>query len=46
MEQGEEKIAALTKLLLKENRTKDLERALEDAEFRKKLFAEYNIYEI
>ena len=46
MEQGEEKMAALTKLLLKEHRTKDLERALEDADFRKKLFAEYNIYEI
>lgn len=46
MEQGEEKMAALTKLLLKEHRTKDLERALEDVDFRKKLFAEYSIYEI
>ena len=43
MEQGEEKMAALTKILLKENRTKDLERALEDTDFRKTLFVEYKI---
>ena len=45
IEQGEEKMAALTKILLKENRTKDLERALEDADFRRKLFAAYKIAE-
>lgn len=46
MEQGEEKMAALTKLLLKDNRTKDLERALDDSDYRQILFEEYKINEI
>lgn len=45
IEQGEEKMAALTKILLKENRTKELELAIEDADFRKKLYEEYKITE-
>lgn len=41
--QGQENMAALTKFLLKGNRTDDLKRALEDADFRNKLFEEYDI---
>lgn len=43
IEQGEEKMAALTEILLKENRMDELKRALKDTEFRNKLFQEYNI---
>lgn len=43
IQQGQESMAALTKVLLEENRTDDLKRAIEDADFRNKLFEEYNI---
>ncbi len=43
IQQGQENMAALTKILLEENRTDDLKRALEDTDFRNKLFEEYNI---
>lgn len=42
-QQGQENIVALTKILLEENRTDDLKRALEDTYFRNELFEEYNI---
>lgn len=42
-QKGQENIAALTKILLEENRTDDLKRALEDTDFRNELFEEYNI---
>ena len=43
IQQGQENMAALTKILLEENRTDDLKRALEDTDFRNELFEEYNI---
>lgn len=43
IQQGQENMAALTKVLLEENRTDDLKRALEDVDFRNKLFKEYDI---
>lgn len=43
IEQGQENMAALTKFLLEENRTDDLKRVLEDADFRNGLFEEYDI---
>lgn len=43
IQQGQENMAALTKILLEENRTDDLKRALEDTDFRNGLFEEYNI---
>lgn len=43
IEIGTEKMAALTKILLKENRSEDLERALEDPEYRTTLFIKYQI---
>lgn len=43
IQQGQENMATLTKILLEENRTDDLKRALEDADFRNELFEEYNI---
>ena len=36
-------MASLTKILLSENRTEELNRALEDSDFRNKLFEEYDI---
>lgn len=42
-EEGQENMAALIKILLGENRTDDLKRALEDTDFRKELFEEYDI---
>jgi len=43
IQQGQENMAALTKILLEENRTGDLKRAIEDADFRNELFEEYDI---
>ena len=42
-EEGEDRMAKLTKILLREQKHQELDRATEDAEYRKKLFAEYNI---
>lgn len=43
LEQGEEKMALLTKQLIKEKRFQDLEKATEDVAFRKQLFEEFEI---
>lgn len=43
IQQGQENMAALTKVLFEENRTDDLKRALEDVDLRNKLFEEYDI---
>lgn len=43
IQQGKENMAALTKVLLEENRTDDLKRALEDVYLGNKLFEEYDI---
>ena len=42
-EEGSNRMASLTKILLSENRTEELNRALEDPDFRNRLFEEYNI---
>lgn len=42
-EEGAKEMAALTEILLKENRMDELEYVLKDTEFRNKLFQEYNI---
>ena len=42
-EEGRNRMASLTKILLSENRTDELNRALEDSDFRNKLFEEYDI---
>ena len=42
-EEGSNRMASLTKILLSENRTDELNRALEDSDFRNKLFEEYDI---
>lgn len=42
-EEGNEQMASLIKILLSENRTDELNRALEDVDFRNKLFEEYDI---
>ncbi len=42
-EEGSNQMASLTKILLSENRTEELNRALEDPDFRNRLFEEYNI---
>ena len=42
-EEGSNLMASLIKMLLSENRTDELNRALEDADFRNKLFEEYDI---
>ena len=42
-EEGRNRMASLTKILLSENRTEELNRALEDPDFRNRLFEEYNI---
>lgn len=43
IEQGQEKMAELTKILLSENRMDDLKQALEDTNFRNKLLEEYHL---
>lgn len=42
-EEGSNQMASLIKIFLSENRTDELNRALEDPDFRNKLFEEYNI---
>ena len=42
-EEGSNQMASLIKILLSENRTDELNRALEDSDFRNKLFEEYDI---
>ena len=42
-EEGSEQMASLIKILLSENRSDELNRALEDVDFRNKLFEEYDI---
>ena len=42
-EEGSNRMASLTKILLSENRTEELNRALEDPDFRNRLFEEYDI---
>ena len=42
-EEGRNRMASLTKILLSKNRTEELNRALEDPDFRNRLFEEYNI---
>lgn len=42
-EEGSNQMASLIKILLSENRTDDLNRALEDSDFRNRLFEEYDI---
>ncbi len=42
-EEGNEQMASLIKILLSENRTDEVNRALEDVDFRNKLFEEYYI---
>ena len=42
-EEGSNRMASLTKMLLSENRTDELNRALEDPDFRNRLFEECNI---
>ena len=42
-EEGSEQMASLIKILLSENRTDEMNRALEDVDFRNKLFEEYDI---
>ena len=42
-EEGSEQMASLIKILLSENRTDEMNRALEDVDFRNKLFDEYDI---
>ena len=41
--EGSNQMASLIKILLSENRTDDLKRALEDTDFRNELFKEYGI---
>jgi len=43
LEKGSELMAALTRVLLSENRIEDLKRASEDIDFRKELYEEYGI---
>lgn len=43
LELGEQKMAILTKQLIKANRFKELERATDDIQYRKKLFKELGI---
>lgn len=43
LEQGEAKLAELNKRLLADNKIAELQRVLEDVEYRKKLYEEYNI---
>jgi len=41
-EEGSNQMASLIKILLSENRTDELNRALEDPDFRNRLFEEYD----
>ena len=41
--EGSNRMASLTKILLSENRIEELNRALEDSDFRNRLFEEYDI---
>ncbi len=43
IEQGENRLGLLNKKLLEENRLDDLKQGLEDVEYRKKLYREYQI---
>lgn len=43
LEQGEKKMALLTKKLIQAKRFQDLERATEEAEYRRQLFREFEI---
>ena len=42
-EEGRNRMASLTKILLSKNRTEELNRALEYPDFRNRLFEEYDI---
>ena len=42
-EEGSNQMASLIKILLSENRTDELNRALEEPDFRNRLFEEYDI---
>ncbi len=42
-EEGSNQMASLITILLSENRTEELNRSLEDLDFRNKLFEEYDI---
>ena len=43
MQQGIDRVNRLTGILLEQNRTEDLKRSLEDAEYQKKLFREFRL---
>ena len=43
LEEGRNRMASLTKILLSKNRTEELNRALEYPDFRNRLFKEYDI---
>lgn len=43
-EEGSNQMASLIKILLSENRTDELNRALEEPDFRNRLFEEYDIF--
>ena len=43
-EEGRNRMVSLTKILLSKNRTEELNRALEDPDFRNRLFEEYDIF--
>ena len=43
LQAGEERFARLTQLLLAESKTKDLESATSNLEYRKQLFKKYNL---
>ena len=45
-EEGRNRMASLTKILLSKNRTEELNRALEDPDFRNRLFEEYIYHKI
>lgn len=42
-EQGEEMMSQLVQILLRDNRTSDIERVIQDKEYRHKLYKEYKI---
>ena len=43
VQQGIEKLSALTSILLEQNRQQDLKRALKDKKYRDKLFGEFGL---
>lgn len=43
VEQGERKMAALTEILLDQNRTSDLKRSLKDDTYREQLYRQFDI---